>query len=79
MLIDNYFLPFAAQKIKSIPICFTPHEDILIWPKSRDGKYSVKTRYQLLRDMENNELASVSNNEESKKFWAGLWRLKAPK
>lgn len=68
LLIDNYFLPFEVQKIKSIPIYFTPQEDILIWPKSRYGKYSVKTGCQLLRDMGNSELASVSDNEESKKF-----------
>uniref|UniRef100_A0A7N2L8B5 Reverse transcriptase zinc-binding domain-containing protein n=1 Tax=Quercus lobata TaxID=97700 RepID=A0A7N2L8B5_QUELO len=69
VLIDQYFSPFEAQKIKSIPVCITPQEDILIWPKTRDGKYSVKTGYQLLREMENSELASSLDSGENKKFW----------
>ena len=72
------FLPLEAQKIMSIPICITPREDILIWPKTRDGKYPVKTGYQLLREMENRELASASDTVENKKFWTGLWKLKVP-
>ena len=72
------FLPFEAQKIKSIPLCLTPQEDTLIWPKSRDGQYSVKAGYHLLCDMETSGLALVSDNEETKKFWAGLWRLNVP-
>ena len=77
-LLDTCFLPFEAQKIRSIPICFTPQEDILIWPKSKDGMYSVKSRYQLLCALENSEVASVSNNGEVRKFWTALWRLKVP-
>ncbi|XP_030958951.1 uncharacterized protein LOC115980890 [Quercus lobata] len=72
VLIDQYFSPFEAQKIKSIPVCITPQEDILIWPKTRDGKYSVKTGYQLLREMENSELASSLDSGENKKFWTGI-------
>lgn len=45
LLIDFCFLPFEAQKIKSIPKCFTPPEDILIWPKSKYGKCSIKSGY----------------------------------
>ena len=77
-LIDRNFLPFEAQKIKSIPICTTPQEDILIWPKTRDGNYSIKSGYQLLRELEINELASLSDSGENKKFCSGLWKMKVP-
>ena len=77
-LLDSCFLPFEAQKIRSIPICFTPQEDILIWPKTKDGKYSVKSGYQLLRAMEMSEAASVSDNGGAKKFWTALWKLSVP-
>nr|POF23231.1 hypothetical protein CFP56_78738 [Quercus suber] len=76
MILDTYFLPFEAQKIRSIPICFTPQEDILIWPKSKDGMYSVKSGYQLLCAMERSEVASVSDNGEVKKFWLALQNKK---
>ena len=72
MLLDTCFLPFKAQRIMSILICFTPQEDILIWPNSEDGMYSVKSGYQLLCAMETSEAASVSNNGEVKKFWTAL-------
>ena len=30
-LIDEIFLPYEAHKIKSIPFCSSPREDVLIW------------------------------------------------
>ena len=36
-LLERCFLPFEAHKIKSIPLCLTPKEETLIWPKSKDG------------------------------------------
>jgi len=71
-LIDRNFLPFEAQKIKSIPVCITPQEDILIWPKTRDGNYFVKSGYKLLQELEISELASSSDSGENKKFWSGF-------
>ena len=79
VLIDKYFFPFEAQKIKSIPVCITPQEDILIWPKTRDGKYSVKTGYQLLREMENSELASSLDSGENKKILDWFVETESPK
>ena len=36
-LLERVFLPFEAQKIKSIPLCLIPQEDTLVWPKTKDG------------------------------------------
>ena len=44
-LVDDIFLPFEAQRIKSIPLCVTDQEDYLSWPRCRSGSYSVKTSY----------------------------------
>ena len=41
--IEQMFLPFEVQKIKEVPLCVTRQEDCLIWPRSRDSKYSGKT------------------------------------
>ena len=78
MLIDKVFLPFEAQVIKSFPVCLTPQEDILIWPKSKDGMYTVKMGYQFLCEREDKERASVSSFDAAKIFWSGLWKLKVP-
>ena len=78
MWIDRCFLPFEAAKIKSLPMCMTPQEDILIWPKSKEGVYTVKLGYQLLYEMEDREMASASTIGGNKKFWADLWKLRVP-
>ena len=78
-LIDQIFLPFEAQKIKSIPLCVTPQEDILFWPKSSNGLYSVKSGYNLLCDEDSRDMASSSDSDASKNFWTRLWPLKVPK
>ena len=75
-LLERCFLPFEAHKIKSIPLCLTPQEETLIWPKSKDGQYSVKHIYQLLCDMESSGSASGSTNEVNRKIWSGLYRMK---
>lgn len=79
MLLDTCFLPIEAQKIKLIPICFTPQEDILIWPKSKDGMYSVKSGYQLLCAMEKSEAGCVSDNGEAKKILDSPVKFKSAK
>ena len=77
-LLERAFLPFEVQKIKSIPLCLIPQEDILIWPKTKDGQYSVKLGYQLLCAKELSGLASGSSNEVNRRLWSGLWRMKVP-
>lgn len=47
-VIDQNFLAFEARKIKGIPISTIAQEDILIWPKSKDGAYTIKLGYNIL-------------------------------
>ena len=76
--IDHLFLPFEAGKIKAIPLCVTHQVDCLIWPRSRDGEYSVKTGYELLCEREQMEKASVSDTTNKKLFWKRLWKMNVP-
>ena len=76
--IDHLFLPFEAEKIKAIPLCVTHQADYLIWPRSRDGNYSVKTGYDLLWEREQLENASVSDSANKKLFWKRLWKMNVP-
>ena len=45
-LIDQHFLWFEAQWIKAIPLCVSRQVDIIIWPRCKNGEYSLKTGYQ---------------------------------
>ena len=54
-LIDQLISPWLAQRIKAIPLCQTLQEDCIVWPRSKDGNYSVKTGYQVLEEIERRE------------------------
>ena len=41
--IDTLFYDFEAAIIKNMPLCKTIQDDILIWPFTPDGVYSVKS------------------------------------
>ena len=75
---DDIFLPFEAQRIKSIPLYVTDQEDYLSWPRCKLGSYPIKIGYQLLCESEMNSLPSSSDLEVIKRFWKYIWRLKVP-
>ena len=72
------FCRLRHKKKKSIPLCLIPQEDTLIWPKTKDGQYSVKLGYQLLCAKELSGSTSGSSNKVNQRMWSGLWRLKVP-
>ena len=75
---DDIFLPFEAQRIKSIPLCVTDQEDCLSWPRCKSGSYFVKSGYQLLCATEMISLPSSLNSEVTKCFWKDISQLKVP-
>ena len=77
-LVETLFLPFEAQRIKSIPVPIIDQEDSVTWSRCRLGAYSVKTGYQLLCEAEMKAAPSSSNADEVKRFWKNIWRLKVP-
>lgn len=60
-MFDQLISPFMVQRIEAIPLCKTSQEDCVVWPRSSDGNYTVKSGYQLLGEMETREAASGSN------------------
>ena len=67
-LIDQLISPFLVQRIKAIPLCKTSQEDCIVWLRSSDGNYTVKTGYPFLGEMENIEAASVSDQSTQRSF-----------
>ena len=76
--IDHLFLPFEAVKIKSIPLCTTNQADCIVWPRCRDGVYLVRSGYQLLCELDDQNRASGSDMASMKAFWRRLWKMKVP-
>ena len=61
-----------------IPLRMSRQEDCIIWPRCSSGIYLVKTSYQMLCEMENNEGALASLVETSRNFWGSIWKLRVP-
>ena len=76
--IDLTVAPFLAQQIKAIPLCKSVQRDCLVWPRTRDGNYSVKTGYQLLEEFENRGDVSGSSSSNLRSFWKGIWKMRIP-
>ncbi|KAK4423042.1 hypothetical protein Salat_1886800 [Sesamum alatum] len=60
-----------------------PHVPRLVWELTRNGKFLVKTAYQLVVDTEEQRVASSSmswpvKDGESIAFWRKLWSIQVP-
>ena len=40
-----WFLPWEAEIVSQIQVCMVREEDVLIWPLTTDGEYSVRSAY----------------------------------
>jgi hypothetical protein len=48
-LIDQIFIPSEDNLIKQTPLIMEPMDDQITWPHSKEGTYSVKSGYNLLK------------------------------
>ena len=67
-----------ADYIKSIPLSAHIQFDLLIWPYTSDGCYSVQSAYCLLAVAQSQDLPSSSNADASKMLWKGVWSVEVP-
>lgn len=70
--------PWEAECIKSMPVSFHTDRDSLIWPRTSDGVYLVRSAYQILANDSLLSQAGSSNPDDSKPLWNGIWKLKVP-
>ena len=76
-LIQRMFHPWEAEKILKIHVSEVYSEDVLVWPLSPDGDYSVKTAYRLLATEVINGFPSSSGGACSL-LWTRIWKIHAP-
>lgn len=75
---SNYhFLEDVAEKILSIPLSETPHEDFQVWRAEASGDYTVRSAYKLLQGNADNPSA-YAIQEDYKSFYKKLWLLDIP-
>ena len=76
-VLQNSFYPWEAEVIRKIYVSEACNTDCLVWPKSSDGDYSVKSAYRMLATEVINGAPSSSNGEGSK-VWKSIWKIRAP-
>ena len=57
------------KEIEVVPICRNAEKDRIVWPSTKDGKYSVKARYHIIKKTMKEVLtkkASLSHHVEEK-------------
>ena len=69
-LLDQVFLPFKADAIKSIPLSSQLLADKLIWAKSSNGLFNIKSAYKVaLELLAVSSSRSSSNDSHLRRFW----------
>ena len=76
-VLQNSFYPWEVEVIMKNYVSEACNTDCLVWPKSADGCYTVKSTYQMLATEVINGTPSLSNGEDSK-VWKSIWKIRAP-
>jgi hypothetical protein len=75
VLIDQVFGSSEGELIKQIPLIKEQVEDQLMWPHSKNGIYSVKTGYNILKHWKDTEEPNSTHGNPNNTLWKKLWML----
>ena len=64
--------------IKRIYVHDGDGEDVLVWPLSPNGDYTVRSAYRMLAAKGFSQNSSSSSPSNSEKVWKGIWKIKTP-
>jgi len=76
-LVLHSFNAFEANQILNIPISWRLPEDKKVWNWERNGQYSVRSAYHLLKEetLRGTPEASVTGNTG---MWKAIWKVRTP-
>ena len=77
-LVESIFLPWEAEMIQRILVSEGYVEDLLIWPLTPDGNYSVQSAYRMLETNARFLSPCTSSTDGRSKVWKGIWKIKTP-
>ena len=64
--------------IQWIPVSEGYVEDLLIWPLTSNGNYSVQSAYRMLETNARILSPCNSSTDGGSKVWKGIWKIKTP-
>ena len=73
------FLPFEANTILKIPLCYNLPEDKLIWMGNKKGDFKVKSAYFVAAKILDTRVdGECSFGNPNARIWRKIWSLKLP-
>lgn len=73
-LIRAIFLPFEAETILSIPLCYSLPDGSIVWIGNKRGVFSVKSAYYVaLPIVEKTEAGESSSGDFRTPLWKKMW------
>ncbi|XP_050251971.1 uncharacterized protein LOC126698639 [Quercus robur] len=76
-LLHGLFTPHEAELIASIPLCLTKVKDVMVWPFTPSGCYTVKSGSKFLV-AEQTRSQQRSPNPNDNGLWKMIWGLSMP-
>ena len=76
--LEENFYPWEAEMVSRIQVCAGSVEDLLVWPLTSDGCFSVRSAYRFLASENLCSQPSSSSGIEQQHFWKKIWKIRAP-
>ena len=78
-VLDALVFPYEAKVIKGIPISSHLSTDKLIWAETPNGKFSVKSAYEVaMRLSKHADQGASLDQSQMRWFWKKIWELPLP-
>jgi ribonuclease HI len=75
-LVSRIFGVDEAKVICSIPVCPRTRQDQLVWMGTKQGEYTVRSAYHMVKENGLQDEGSCSNAPLIARIWKGVWRVK---
>ena len=70
----------VIREIEVVSICKKGGKDRIVWPSTRDGRYTVKARYQIMKENIKKKIVekTTSSHQIDERVWKMIRKLKVP-
>jgi hypothetical protein len=75
-LIHNVFTAEEANEIYGMVVCPRSKVDRLVWAGTKDGEFSVRSAYHMIKEQCSREEGSCSNVQQMRRLWKDIWSIK---
>ena len=74
--VTSLFKEVTCQEILAIPLTQVEEEDKVVWKVNKSHDFSVKSAYQVVLRLAQQQSGESSNDRSNEKIWKHIWTLK---